>query len=406
MLPEKRFQVGIPAYDELEWLPQTLLSLANQTDTHFEVWICVNHAEGSWHGSAGARVALANGATLAMLAKLKKSLPYPLHVLDATGIRSPSIEMAGVGWARKSLFEHIFHERGTQIIGISLDADTDLDSNYIQALREGFTEFPNCVGCAVPYYHRLPENRQQALQLLRYEIYLRYYHLNLWRIGSPYALTALGSALAFRGDAYLKVRGFPARQAGEDFYLLQRLVKMGPVLPWLPTRVYPASRCSQRVPFGTGILLEEGGLAVMDTRFPFYPLPIFDRIQQTIDMIPSWFEKPQVLPVQDFLDLRMGGVAPWLRMKRNARTSRDFLRAFHQRFDGLKLLQCLRFYQGALIPDPASLHPVQQLLQREGASLSMPPFEESQLLELDEIRHALIQFEANYQRLRRGALKV
>jgi hypothetical protein len=92
--------------------------------------------------------------------------------------------------------------------------------------------------------------QSEALQL--YEISIRYYVLGLRRARSPYAFHTVGSTITFNAHAYATVRGFPRREAAEDFYLLDKLAKLGPVVtrPGEPTEL--AFRPSDRVPFGTG----------------------------------------------------------------------------------------------------------------------------------------------------------
>lgn len=55
-------------------------------------------------------------------------------------------------------------------------------------------------------------------------------------------------------EAYLKSGGYnPRRMAGEDFYLLQQLSKVGYKIEMIKDAyVYPSNRQSDRVPFGTG----------------------------------------------------------------------------------------------------------------------------------------------------------
>ena len=66
--------------------------------------------------------------------------------------------------------------------------------------------------------------------------------------------------------AYCQARGFPKRSAGEDFYLLNKLAKLGDVVYLADVSIKLDARPSQRVPFGTGpavqniMLLEEQGL--------------------------------------------------------------------------------------------------------------------------------------------------
>ncbi len=70
--------------------------------------------------------------------------------------------------------------------------------------------------------------------------------------GSPYAFHTIGSALAIHATAYARVRGFPKRLAAEDFYLLNKLAKVGTIrsLDGEPIRL--SARTSNRTPFGTG----------------------------------------------------------------------------------------------------------------------------------------------------------
>lgn len=96
---------------------------------------------------------------------------------------------------------------------------------------------------------------------LRYEISLRYYVLGLRFAKSPYAFHSIGSTLAIHANAYAQVRGFPRREAAEDFYLLNKLAKVGSIRPLTGRPLELSSRTSFRVPFGTGAairrLLEE-----------------------------------------------------------------------------------------------------------------------------------------------------
>src|SRR5262249_44863209 len=89
----------------------------------------------------------------------------------------------------------------------------------------------------------------------RYEIFLRYYVLGLCDAGSPYAFHTLGSTLAFRSAAYAMVRGFPRRLAGEDFYFLNKIAKLGNIVRLDGAPILIEGRRSDRAPFGTGAAL-------------------------------------------------------------------------------------------------------------------------------------------------------
>lgn len=85
-----------------------------------------------------------------------------------------------------------------------------------------------------------------------YEKWLNYYVKGLNIAESPYSFPTIGSTLITHCDYYAKVRGFPKKPAGEDFYLLNKLRKIGFIKkkPGKSIKLY--MRESDRVPFGTG----------------------------------------------------------------------------------------------------------------------------------------------------------
>lgn len=87
---------------------------------------------------------------------------------------------------------------------------------------------------------------------LEYEISLRYYVLGLRFSGSRHAFHSIGSTLAIHANAYARVRGFPKREAAEDFYLLNKIAKVGRIKRLEGDPLLLSSRSSFRVPFGTG----------------------------------------------------------------------------------------------------------------------------------------------------------
>ena len=137
------------------------------------------------------------------------------------------------------------------------DADTKLPARYFDQAqrqsREGDTAlvYPFRHGCEL-------ENPDTYAMALEYEISLRYYVLGLRFSESPHAFHSMGSALALHGNAYAQVRGFPRREAAEDFYCLNKLAKLGAVRQLKGPPVEPSSRCSSRVPFGTGAAIRKG----------------------------------------------------------------------------------------------------------------------------------------------------
>ena len=117
----------------------------------------------------------------------------------------------------------------------------------------------------LPFTHHGRENDPISAATLLYELKLHHYVLHLAALGSPYAFHALGSSFAVSANAYAKVRGVPLRSAGEDFYLLNKLAKVGSIHRATGPCITITSRQSPRVPFGTGPavqhLLETGDMS-------------------------------------------------------------------------------------------------------------------------------------------------
>ncbi len=135
----------------------------------------------------------------------------------------------GVGMARKIAadiacrFIHRGLVKSTWIH--SSDADVRWPANYFAISEQAPTAASSLL---YPFRHiAAPGDPGLAVQL--YEFSLRYYVAGLRWSGSPYAMHTVGSTLAIHYSNYAMVRGFPKRSAGEDFYILNKLAKTGPV---------------------------------------------------------------------------------------------------------------------------------------------------------------------------------
>lgn len=111
----------------------------------------------------------------------------------------------------------------------SLDADTLVAPGYLTGIIRKFRN-SRVAGITLAYAHRYEgEECTEILRqaIIRYELYLRYYQQALEYCGHPYAYTCIGSAFAVRAADYVLQGGMNKRQAGEDFYFIQKLISTG-----------------------------------------------------------------------------------------------------------------------------------------------------------------------------------
>ncbi|MBP5497503.1 MAG: glycosyltransferase family 2 protein [Bacteroidales bacterium] len=337
-------RVAIPAMDELEYLPATLDALSRQETTFpVEVYVCVNQPDIYWDVPSKESICQHNQQ---LLAYLRNYAFLTLHVLDyASRGCGWQGKKHGVGFARKVLFERIMEEADPDDIIVSLDADTYLKPRYLQSIAENFVARPGMTAVAVPYYHEVnPSDEVQTRAMLRYEIYMRNYAVNLLKINSPYGFTALGSAIAMRVEALRKIGNITPLQSGEDFYLVQKFCKMGGLSLFNTECVYPAGRYSDRVPFGTGPAMKQGANGVWDS-YPIYHHRIFEPVQEAYHRLRELYEDRISLTDNDFLlflQKDTGKQDIWADIRRNVSDFNHFVKAFHQKADGLRILQYAR----------------------------------------------------------------
>lgn len=135
------------------------------------------------------------------------------------------------------------------------DADVAIPESYFSA-GDAWLEKDPPSAFVYPFIHSPEGDALQAKAMRIYEAYLHYYVDGLKRAGSPYAFHTIGSLIAINATSYAVVRGFPRRQAGEDFYLLNKLAKVGQVIQLGGDPVRIRGRVSHRVPFGTGAAVQ------------------------------------------------------------------------------------------------------------------------------------------------------
>jgi hypothetical protein len=380
--------------------------ISSQTYRDFVVFACVNQPDEWWNDPEKNIICRENQKTLA---HLKTFCDFNLIIIDkSSNGEGWKGKRHGVGWARKTLMDDINAVADENDIIVSLDADSTFSDNYFQSLVNSFHRFRDATGIAVPYFHKPVQDEKAYRAILRYEIYMRYYSLNLWRIGSPYTFTALGSAMACPVRAYRAIGGMTPKMSGEDFYFLQKLRKKGRLLFWNEEKVYPEARFSDRVYFGTGPAMIKGNQGDWSS-YPIYQWQFFDEILETYELFPSFLKQTKETAVVDFLTLQFKEEDPFEPLRSNFHYEKQFIRACHEKFDGLRILQYLKFRQGEdPVKDEVCLINFLVRFYPETASSPGPfsarrrgeeefSFEHSSLDELENIRMFLLRKEEEYQ---------
>lgn len=246
------------------------------------------------------------------------------------------------------------------------DADATLPRDYFLSTSAVSEPFPSAF--VYPFDHvpvaGMTEAQQKALQI--YHQYLIDYREGLKQAGSPYGFHTIGSTIAFNIEHYAKVRGFPKKEAGEDFYLLNKLRKLAPVYEAKSGPVLLQGRLSQRVPFGTGqSILEISSLIEQGKEWKTYPDWIFELLGVWLSKLDDYCEhkdlrqfKEECFPVYGSEE-QVTQLIEHLKMQ-------DFLRALPAKsksvegrknhvltwFDALKTLRFIHFWKDYGRPNP------------------------------------------------------
>ncbi len=288
----------IPAYGELDDMLATLDSVPRGPCGDVLIIVVVNQRKTAETWAAKANRALIEALerdadSSRSIAKHAQMLGHPrgsLLLLDHTRPESALPDREGVGLARKigcDVALALWHEGGLVSPWIHCsDADVALPGDYFDRIGTRAATEPGVAVCIYDFEHVRDGDPPSHAAALRYEIYLRYYVLGLRHAGSPYAYHSISSTLAIEAAAYAKVRGFPKRQAGEDFHVLNKLAKVGRVASLHGEAIALSGRISDRVPFGTGRAITQELSRIMsgDTQ-PAYDPRVFAYLKVWIDTL-------------------------------------------------------------------------------------------------------------------------
>jgi hypothetical protein len=275
---------------------------------------------------------------------------------------SPGLEIdpkQGVGLARKlgcDLAAFLMAKNPTWQRWIcTTDADAILPGDYFAALDS----VPIDSSAAVFSVEHITNESNAIFNATKiYECALRYYVDGLAWAGSPYAFPTIGSALAVSLQAYCECRGFPRRAGGEDFYLLNKLAKLGAV-SWLkkPT-IQLMSRISNRAPFGTGPAVKKILELDRPDDFTYYAPEAFSDLRAWLRHIPAIWLQLQAgrdplknLPTHLQAILTDAGIENlFVHLRRQIDNPQQCTRAVHHWFDAFQTLKFIRRLQDLYYP--------------------------------------------------------
>ncbi len=267
-------------------------------------------------------------------------------------------KFAGAGLARKigmdqaiMRFNLLDQDKG---VIISIDADAKLSSNYFVELEKHFNQFPK-TNVVTTYFEHLIKGSEFKNEIYDaitiYELYLRYYKQALNHTGFPYSHYTVGSCFAVNAKAYVKQGGMNRKQAGEDFYFLHKVFPLGNVFELNTSCVYPSSRLSARVPFGTGPMVK----SIMELGkkdFLTYNFESFIELKSFFELVTDLF-KISSEELKKLLDKLTGCITEFLQkndinkaiqeINENSSNIKTFTKRFFDWFNAFRVLKFLNF---------------------------------------------------------------
>lgn len=368
-----KYIVVIPCFNEFK-LVDTLKSIRNceKTKNSIEVLIVINSSEDTKKEILDQNIRTYTEAMNWIHENEDSSLRFfILHEKDLPR------KFAGAGLARKigmdqaiARFNQLNNENG---ILISIDADSKLKSNYFVELEKHFTKFPKTKVITSYFEHPISGDEfdiEIYEAISKYELYLRYYKQALSYTGFPYSYYTIGSCFSVNAKAYVKQGGMNRKQAGEDFYFLHKIFPLGNSFELNSTCVYPSSRISDRVPFGTGPMIKsivESGANTFET----YNLNSFVDLQTFFSKVNKLFKADDLeienviseLPVSVVQYLKESNFKESLKeINQNSSSIKTFTKRFYNWFDAFRVLKFLNFTHERYFNKQELLNEAQKLL--------------------------------------------
>ncbi|HZK20076.1 MAG TPA: hypothetical protein VFC68_05055, partial [Treponemataceae bacterium] len=298
--------------------------------------------------------------------------PFSLELIDLFKGDKGLGKKQGVGYARRYGMDWAAGA-GAELLAC-MDADTLVSTDYARELFRFLTypdDFSNSFFSLCQFSHQkiakdyitlsnreyVKNNVQNAID--SYEHYIKEHSTQLKKTGTPYWPYALGPTIVCRVKAYVGVGGMPKRLAGEDFYFLQALIKYSlqkgcKFITMLNTCVYPESRLSDRVPFGTGPALKT---ALLEKKIPsVYLKDIYDSISGFISVVKNEIYSEKSMSSENILSRMPHKCTFFLEQEKfakiwhkltieNKKSPKKMETAFHVWFDGLKIIRLIHYLE-------------------------------------------------------------
>lgn len=363
-IPNKNLSIIIiiPAYNE-PTLQATLNSLlSNKPAVAIEVIVCINYSE-----NASTEIKNASKKQYCSLLEWCRSVKTKSFNFHPILLENLPVKKAGVGYARKVAmdeaarrFNSVNNKKG---IIVNLDADCLVSKNYVIAIASFFSENNNCKAANI-YFEHIPDVGSNLSEgIILYELHLRYIVEALKHCKYPYAYHTVGSSFCVNTLVYQQQGGMNLRKAGEDFYFLHKIFPLGDFGEISEAVVYPSSRSSDRVPFGTGKSIADWKNQKRDLNYS-YNFKIFE-------LIKTLFENPVLFyKIEDYQTAVHKNVAAFLNtqnystvlkeIKNNTSTTEAFIKRYYRYWSGFKLWKLIHYlrdnyYQNSYIMESCEL---------------------------------------------------
>lgn len=347
----------IPAYKEGKFFIDNLLRLNENVDDNVLAIVVVNNPANASVDESKKNICLIQSIKdLGKVAEQNEKFNrIQIGKLDLLVIGPVIIDdKMAVGKARKIGADVALSLIQQKKIGCPLiyttDADAILPKNYFSLAESSYCENDQAAGYIYPFIHLKPNCFRQRQSIDLYERRLYQYVNGLSSANSLYAFHTIGSIIAINALAYAQVRGYPKIAAGEDFYLLNKLRKVGPIVSLMGEPIKLSARVSDRVPFGTGPALKNIMQFddVLDAPIFYHPA-VFEHLRWLLQNIVKEFSIDQLivskptakidasLACQAFLSLK--GVSDLRRHLGLLKHLSSKTKAFHDWFDAFRTLK-------------------------------------------------------------------